>query len=149
MEAVSTRSVWSAGLSFSIAWAVQALVAYFVLLASLLLLAGRIDEPDTVFWNIANYVFSALIGLALGVSVSLLIPASAESGRWVWAGPVGLLVLCAVWEICVGRFDIVTLWFGTGEAGWISSLVTLPALGCCGYSAAMEMTRRMRNQRPD
>jgi hypothetical protein len=88
--------------------------------------------------------FSA--GITLGVLVSRVLSASVESGRWVWAGPVGLLVVYTFLEIGSGRFDIITLWFGKGEDGWIGVFVTAPALGCGCYSAAMEWARRRRNR---
>jgi len=133
-------------LSFRIGWAIQTVVAYFVPLAGALFLAVVINEQDTVRWEVASYGFFIFAGLILGGLVAVLLPASTRSGRWVWTGPVGLLVLFAFWEICLGRFDIITLWFGTGEAGWISTLVTSPALACCTYSAAMEWALRRRNR---
>jgi hypothetical protein len=132
-------------MSSRISWAVQTLIAYFVPLSSALFLAVRVNEPDTKLWEVASYAFFALAGLILGILVAWLLPASKEGGRWVWAGPVGLLVLGAIWEICLGRFDIITLWFGTGESGWIKTLVTWPALASCTYSAAMEWARRVRS----
>jgi hypothetical protein len=133
-------------MSFKVGWAVQTLAMYLIPLALAMILATWINEPDTVTWEIANYGFFVLAGLTFGLSVAGLLPASAESGRWVWTGPVGLLVLSAVMEISGGRYDIITLWFGSGEAGWVCLFVTWPALACCTYSAAMEWARRRRNR---
>lgn len=145
MDAVSTYTRGSE-LSFRIGWAVQTVVAYFLPLAAALFLAVEINEPDTLSWEVASYAFFLFAGLILGGLIAVVLPASTESGRWVWTGPVGLLVLLALWEMCLGRFDIVTLWFGTGEAGWISTLVTSPTLSCCTYSLAMEWALRRRSR---
>jgi hypothetical protein len=133
-------------LGFKVGWAVQTAVAYFIPLAFALLLAVWINEPDTVTWDVFNYVFFAVVGLTLGVLVSRVLPASVESGRWVWAGPVGLMVVYTFMGIGSGRIDIITLWFGKGEDGWTRVIVTSPTLGCCCYSAAMEWARRRRNR---
>jgi hypothetical protein len=136
-------------LSFKIGWAVQAagwavqtLAAYFIPLVLDFILAVWINEPETMMWETANYVFFTLAGLTFGILVAGLMPASTESGRWVWASPVGLLVFCAVWEMSTGRFDIISVWFGMGEDGPIKTFVTWPALACCTYSAAVEWRRR-------
>ncbi len=98
-----------------------------------------------MLWEIANYLYFAVAGLTFGILVAKLLPASAESGRWVWIGPVGLLILCAAWEMCAGRFDIISVWFGMGEGGPIKAFVTWPTLACCTYSTAMHRARRTHN----
>jgi hypothetical protein len=97
-------------------------------------------------WNAANYAFFVLAGLALGILAVKLIPSCAESGRWVWIGPVGLLAFGTLLEISSGRFDIITLWFGTGEEGWVAAFVTLPTLASCSYSAVMAWAYRRRER---
>jgi hypothetical protein len=129
-----------------IGWAVQTLAAYFIPFVLNLALAASASEPETIMWEIANYLLFLSVGLTLGILVARLLPASTGSGRWVWTGPVGLLVFCAAWEISTERFDIISLWFGMGEAGWIKALVTWPTLACCSYSAAMRWVRRRRNR---
>lgn len=131
---------------FGIAWVVQTLVAYFIPVVLALLLAGRINERDTVMWDIANYAFFALSGLVLGTLAAGIIPGWTGSGKWVWIGPVGLLVFSALLEIFSGHFDIITLWFGRGEAGWVSAFVTCPALACCTYSVLMAWRYHKRNR---
>ena len=126
----------------AVGWAVQSLAAYLIPLALDLILASCINESNTVGWEVANYAFFVLAGLICGALVATLVPASKESGRWVWAGPVALMLFCAISEITAGHFDITSLWFGMGEAGWIKLFVTWPTLGCCTYSAAMQWARR-------
>ncbi len=141
--ALSFTSGWGVQ---AIGWAVQTLAVYFIPLVQNFILAVWIHHPETVAWEIAHYLFFAIVGLTLGVLVSQVLPASTESGRWVWAAPVGLMLFCAIAEIAAGHFDIISLWFGMGEAGWITMLVTWPAVGCCTYSAAMEWARRRRHR---
>jgi hypothetical protein len=128
----------------AIGWAAQTLAAYFIpLVLDFALLA---NEPETIVWEIANYVFFALAGLIFGTLVAWLRPPSIERGRWVWTGPVGLLVFLAAWEVSTGHFDIISLWFGMGEGGPIKAFVTWPTLACCTYSAVMASVRRRRNR---
>jgi hypothetical protein len=136
-------------LSFKLGWAVQvagwAVQTFAVYLIPLALNFAWFHGPETMIWEIANYVFFLLAGLFFGILVAALLPGSTGSGRRVWIGPVGLLVFFAVWELSTGRFDILSVWFGMGEGGPIKAFVTWPALACCTYSAAMQRARRRRS----
>jgi hypothetical protein len=134
---ISGSAGWRAGLSFIGLWVVQTLVVYFAPLVFLMVLALGLDERDATIWATFNYCAFAAIGFALGTLVSRLFPALERSGRWVWIGPAGVLVCCVLWAMSLGDFDVLTLLFGTGEAGWVNGFITLPALGCCCYSVAL------------
>ena len=121
-------------------WLAQSVAVYVIPLALDLVLAGWVTS------EVLNYIFLGLLGSVLGLVISRLFPVSTESGRWVWAGPVVLLVCGVLWEMSLRDFDILTVLFGTGEAGWANVLITSPALACCCYSVAMEWrTRRKRS----
>lgn len=141
------------GLSFKFSWAIQAVgwtvqtvAAYFIPLVQVFVLSVWISHPETIMWEVADYLFFALAGLIFGIAVAWVVPISTESGRWVWIAPVGLLVVCTILEMRLSPFHLMSLWFGMGEAGWVKAFVTWPTLSCCTYSAAMERGRRRRNR---
>ncbi len=129
----------------AVGWAVQTLAVYFIPLVQNFILAVWMSQPQTIMCEIANYIFFALAGLIFGIAVAWALPASTESGRWVWIAPVGLLVIGTAMEMRLSSFNLMSVWFGMGEAGWMKAFITWPTLACCTYSAAMEWARRRRN----
>jgi hypothetical protein len=76
------------------------------------------------------------------------VPASTRSGQWVWIAPAALLLFVVLWEMSLGDFDVLTILFGTGEAGYGQGFITAPTMGCLCYSAVMALGRRWRGRSP-
>lgn len=97
----------------AVGWAAQTLAVYFIPLVQNFILAVWMSQPQTIMWEIANYIFFALAGLIFGIAVAWALPASTESGRWVWIAPVGLLVVGTVMEMRLSSFNLMTV------LGWV------------------------------
>jgi len=131
------------GLLFITGWAIQLTFAYFCPLVVVVILSVLLSAPDSVMWQFLDYLIFGLVSLVLALSVSQLFPGSTAEGRWIWTMPVGLLVCGVLWDMTLGRLDsALTALVGTGEVGWVKVLITLPAWGCCWYSATMAWRRR-------
>jgi hypothetical protein len=141
---VSKASLWF----FAVAQCfVQFVVVYFVPMVIVLILSGWLRTPDDTLWQVFDYVIFGLIGSALAFVVSGFFPEADQKGCWVWTLGVGLLAYAIGWDMFLGRFDApVTALFGTGEAGWVKVLITLPAWGCCWYSLVMWWRLRRRRR---
>jgi hypothetical protein len=121
-------------MTFWPSWAVQTVGAYLIPLAlDLMLPASWNNGPESIKVELLNDA----IGLILGLSVFFLVPAAARSGRWVWTVPVALSLLAVLYEMSLGDFDMPTVFFGIGEAGWGQFFITAPTMACICYSGAM------------
>ena len=126
--------------AFIVRVAAQTVGAYLIPLVTITGLAGVIAPgPESVKSDVLSDGFVAAVGLALGLIVSILIPTAARTGRWVWIAPTGLLVWALLWEFSLGDFDVLTIMFGQGEAGYGQMFITAPLMACLCYSGVMAL----------
>jgi len=130
--------------AFIVSVAAQTVAAYLIPLVLSIVWADLIPGPESVKSDILSDALVAGIGLGLGLLVCILIPASARTGRWAWIAPLGLLIYVILWEFTLGDFDVVTIMFGQGEAGYGQMFITAPLMACLCYSAVMALSMRWR-----
>lgn len=95
------------------------------------------------------YLAYGIVGLILGFFVAAALPRLAQSGAaFVWIAPTALVALCVADELRRGTHEAALVFIGTGEAGWVSMLITLPAFGCCAYSLATAINNRFGSRGP-
>jgi hypothetical protein len=131
--------------AFIVSVAAQTVAAYLIPLVLSLVFADLIPGPESIKSDTLEDAFVAAMGLAFGLMVLLVVPRSAPTGRWVWVAPMGFLALVVLWEFSLGDFDVLTLLFGQGEAGWVQFFNTAPTMACLCYSAVMAVGVRWRN----
>jgi len=131
--------------AFIVSLGSQAVGAYLIPLVIVTAFADVISPgPDSLKSDVLSDGFVAAVGLALGLTVCILIPTAARTGRWVWIAPAGLLVWAILWEFSLGGFDVLTTTFGHGEAGYGQLFITAPLMACLCYSAVMALRMRWR-----
>jgi hypothetical protein len=128
----------SRGIALLAAFVGQLALVYLVPLIALTILSLRLRAPDSAFWMALDYVVVLGISLILALITSWLAPTGARSGAWIWTVPIALLALIVLSDVFLQHLETLgAIFWGSGEEGWISALVTLPASGCCWYSAVM------------
>jgi hypothetical protein len=127
----------------------QLALAYIGSLLLVMMASVLLRVPDGPAWLAVNYVIFLVTGVAFALLISRLMPAAAREGRLIWIPPVALLVGCIWWDLSLGHSDAIQVAVaGTGEAGWLNALVTLPAWSCCWYSATMARQLGLVSNRP-
>lgn len=130
-------------------WACQLALAYLAPLVAVIILSVCLGAGDDDSWTMIEYVLYPLLGVAAALLVSVCSPQLTGSGRWIWTMPLALFAFCVAWDASLGRSGVIsTDLFGSGEASWVRSLVTMPAWSCCWYSAAMVARRWVLNHPP-
>jgi lysylphosphatidylglycerol synthetase-like protein (DUF2156 family) len=154
--AAETKKPWEIEREFSFfGYGFQLVLAYFGTLIGLFIFAIAMEHAasatDSPAWAVVTYFFCLLLAVALALAVSALAPTSNIEGRWVWVAPVGLVAVGVVLDLIGGHGSEIRQLFyvgsDEGEAGWVLVLVTLPAFGCCCYSAMMFWRRRQRERK--
>jgi hypothetical protein len=134
------------GPSFLLGWVLQSVVVYFGPLILVIFLSTWLSAPDSVTWQILDYVIFGLSGMTMALVVSGIMATTDNAGRWVWTLPVILLICNVAWDTFHGDVNSFrNAFLGTGEAGWVKGLLTLPAWASCCYSATMAWHRHRQN----
>ena len=148
-----TKKPWETQREFSFfGYGFQLVLAYFGTLIGFFVVAIALGpRADSPVWQILYYPVVLLLAVGLALAVSRLAPTSTIEGRWVWVPPVGLVAFGIAWSLYLNHPSEAsdTFYFGNegGEAGLVLYLVTLPAWGCCCYSATMLWRRRQRERK--
>jgi hypothetical protein len=148
-----TKKPWETQREFSFfGYGFQLVLAYFGTLIGFFVVAIALGpRADSPVWQILYYPVVLLLAVGLALAVSRLAPTSTIEGRWVWVAPIGLVTLAVVWDLIGGQASEArqVFYFGNegGDAGLVLYLFTLPAWGCCWYSAAMFWRRRQRERK--
>jgi hypothetical protein len=129
-------------------WAFQSVLVSCGAFAGYLAFGVYVAAADTPAWHVLEYGVVLALGVAMALAGSRLAPTSTIEGRWVWAVPVGLLVLFVIWALLLGHTAEAANMFyvrpGGGEGAWGLVFITMPSWACCCYSAAMCWWRRRR-----
>jgi len=124
----------------------QLVVVYLLPLFVLGPLEMLLETGNGPILQVAEFALAAIIYVGAGLAAWKLVPSSAREGQYVWLPLAALFGLGVCYDLATGHSGELPGYFysGPGDPGGMPALVTIPAWGCCWYSATLRWCRGRR-----